>query len=149
MRLKGASIGLLSVIIILGLIGVAFRQQGGTVWPDEAVAAQGAAVKEAEPAAAVPAPATAAADEKCPAFTITSEVTPGKVTFSAAPARGGLSYSWSVSAGTVTSGSGTDKIIVDVSSAPTKEVIASLDVLGLDPACPKDAGYATATAQLP
>ncbi|MEZ0260855.1 MAG: hypothetical protein ACAH80_07585, partial [Alphaproteobacteria bacterium] len=100
---------------------------------------------------ASPVPATTvAADEKCPAFTITSEVTPGNVTFSAAPARGGLSYSWSVSAGTVTSGSGTDKIVVDVSAATgTKEVIASLDVLGLDPACPKDAGYATATAQLP
>ena len=141
MKLKGAHIGILAVVIILGVIGVAFRQQGGAVWSDEAVAAQEAKMKEA-------APAKPAADEKCPVFTITAETKPQSVTFTVSPAREGLGYNWSVSAGTVLSGMGTSSIMVDVPDG-TDKVLASLDVTGLDASCPKDAGYVSGSAQMP
>lgn len=146
MKLKGAHIGILALVVILGVIGVAFRQQGGTIWPNEAAAVEEAKVSAtAEPAAAAAEPP--AADEKCPAFAINAEVGTGLVTFTVTPAPEGMTYNWSVSAGTVTSGMGTPSIIVNVTTAG--EVLASLDIIGLDPSCPKGAGYVSGSAQVP
>ena len=44
-------------------------------------------------------------------------------------------YKWSVSAGTITTGQGTPTIVVDTKGLAGKEVTATVDVGGLNPAC--------------
>lgn len=96
-------------------------------------------------------PPPAAVDEKCPKFTVTGEVgkpAAGSVTFTLSPARDGLTYNWSTSAGTIVSGQGTPSIIVE-NPTPGDAVTVTADVGGLDASCPRESGTTSATAQMP
>jgi hypothetical protein len=85
--------------------------------------------------------------EKCPTFTVAQEV--GKdgaatASFTLSPTRDGLSYNWTTSAGTITSGQGTAKVVI---SDPTagEAVTASVEIGGLDTSCTSHNVSATAT----
>ena len=52
-------------------------------------------------------------------------------------------YNWSVSAGTITSGQGTDTITVDTKGTAGQTITASVEVGGLDPSCPRTASAST------
>jgi hypothetical protein len=96
-------------------------------------------------------PPPAAVDEKCPKFTVTSEVgkpAAGNVTFTLSPTRDGLTYNWSTSAGTIVSGQGTPTIIVE-DPTPGDTVTVTADVGGLDASCPRETGSTSVAAQLP
>ena len=87
--------------------------------------------------------------EKCPAFNIASDMAKagaGTVTFTLSPARDGLTYNWSVSAGAITTGQGTPVIVV---ADPTQgeSVTASVAISGLDASC-KDTTLSS-SAQMP
>jgi len=92
-------------------------------------------------------PPPAAVDAKCPTFTVAGEVGNGNVTFTLSPARDGLTYNWSTSAGTIVSGQGTPSIVVEVPAGET--VTVTTEVGGLDASCPRESGYTSATAQMP
>jgi tetratricopeptide (TPR) repeat protein len=85
---------------------------------------------------------------KCPAFTIAATAVKGQATFTLSPVQDGLTYSWSVSAGTIIIGAGTPSIIVDVPKSG-EEVEASLDIGGLDASCPRADGHVTARVKVP
>ncbi|MDQ6652260.1 MAG: hypothetical protein M3Y84_05915, partial [Acidobacteriota bacterium] len=59
-----------------------------------------------------------------------------------------VTYNWSVSAGTITSGQGTSSITVDTANLGGQTVTATVDVGGLDPACSKTASCSTSVKTL-
>jgi len=62
--------------------------------------------------------------------------TPIKFTASAAGGEGlSLTYNWSVSAGTITSGQGTNEITVDTANLAGQTVTATVSLGGVDPSC--------------
>jgi hypothetical protein len=68
------------------------------------------------------------------------------ITFTATIGAGGppnVTYNWSVSAGTITSGQGTTSITVDTAGLGGQTVTATLELGGLDPACTKTASCST------
>lgn len=100
-------------------------------------------------AAAISACTPATTTEKCPTFSVTSEVgkpAAGSATFTLKPTRDGLTYNWSTSAGTITSGQGTASAVVE---APASDVTATAEVGGLDASCPAGSNTASATATIP
>src|SRR2546429_255984 len=56
---------------------------------------------------------------------------------SASAGNASVTYNWSVSAGTVSSGQGTSSITVDTAGLGGQTVTATVDVSGLDPSCSK------------
>ena len=75
----------------------------------------------------------------CPTVNVSCPDTadPGPITFTAnvSGGPGTQTYSWSVSAGTITSGQNTSSITVNASAGQT--ITATVDLGGLDPNCPK------------
>ena len=85
--------------------------------------------------------------EKCPAFSIASgKGDAGTLTFTLNPARDGLTYNWSLSAGAITTGQGTSSIVVADPTAG-ESVTASVAVGGLDASC--TGTVLSSTAQMP
>jgi hypothetical protein len=85
-------------------------------------------------------------DLVCPTVTVDcpSEANdPGSVTFKANfhPGTPSVSptYNWSVSAGTITAGQGTDTITVDTTGKGGQTVTATVELGGIDPSCPRTA----------
>jgi hypothetical protein len=60
-----------------------------------------------------------------------------------------VTYNWSVSAGTISSGQGTSSITVDTTGLAGQTVTATLELGGLDPACSRTASCSTAVSPLP
>jgi len=61
-----------------------------------------------------------------------------------------VTYNWSVSAGTISSGQGTSSITVDTAGLGGQTVTATVEVGGLDPACSRTASCSTSvTAPAP
>ena len=92
-----------------------------------------------------------ATDAKCPTFAVAGEVGkngPGTATFTLTPVRAGFTYTWTVSAGSITEGQGTPAVVV---SDPTAgdTVTATVEVSGLDSSCPAGSNTASATATMP
>ncbi|MBL8781842.1 MAG: hypothetical protein JNL06_12980 [Alphaproteobacteria bacterium] len=88
-----------------------------------------------------------AAKVSCPAFKVTGTVGSGDVVFSVKPAPDGLTYNWSVSAGTIISGQNSKSITVFPGDLPSGTIIAaSLEIRGLDPSCKS---VVSAEAKLP
>jgi hypothetical protein len=58
-------------------------------------------------------------------------------------------YNWSVSAGTITGGQGTDTITVDTKGTGGQTITASVEVGGLDPSCGRTGSASTAIKPLP
>jgi len=86
----------------------------------------------------------------CPTVTVTgpdSVDAPSPITFNASVSGGTPpptpTYSWSVSAGTITSGQGTPSITVDSSNVGGQTVTATVEIGGLAPECPKTASAST------
>jgi hypothetical protein len=52
-------------------------------------------------------------------------------------------YSWTVSAGTITSGQGTDSITVDTANTGGQTITATVELGGLDPSCGRTASCST------
>lgn len=91
------------------------------------------------------------ADAKCPKFAVGSEVGkngPGTVTFTLTPTHDGLTYNWSVSAGSITEGQGTAAIVVNDPTAG-ETVTATVEVGGLDASCPAGSNVGSASATMP
>jgi hypothetical protein len=67
------------------------------------------------------------------------------ITFTAdvSPAVSGATYSWSVSAGTISGGQGTNSITVSTAGLGGQTVTATVDVGGLDPSCTHTASCST------
>jgi len=90
----------------------------------------------------------------CPTISVdcpTSAVDPGTpITFgtSTTSPTVSLTYNWTVSAGTISSGQGTSSITVDTTGLGGQSVTATLEVGGLDPACSRTASC-TATVTAP
>lgn len=92
-----------------------------------------------------------AATDKCPKFTVTSEVgkpAAGQATFTLSPTRDGLTYNWSTSAGTITSGQGTPAIVVDDPTAG-ETVTVTAEVGGLDASCPAEGNSVSSSVTMP
>jgi hypothetical protein len=68
------------------------------------------------------------------------------ITFNATASGGpsSITYNWSVSAGTITSGQGTNSISVDTANLGGQTVTATVELGGLDPSCGKTASCSTA-----
>jgi hypothetical protein len=60
---------------------------------------------------------------------------------------GSVTYNWSVSAGTISSGQGTSSITVDTTGVGGQNVTATVEVGGLDPACGRTASCTTSVRQ--
>jgi hypothetical protein len=79
-------------------------------------------------------------------------VDPGSaITFSSSlSSSANVTYNWSVSAGTISSGQGTSSITVDTAGLGGQTVTATVEVGGLDPACSRTASCSTSvTAPAP
>ncbi|HEX3280432.1 MAG TPA: hypothetical protein VHR36_04305, partial [Pyrinomonadaceae bacterium] len=90
----------------------------------------------------------------CPTVSVScpSSVDPGSaITFnSALSSSANVTYNWSVSAGTISSGQGTSSITVDTTGLGGQTVTATVEVGGLDPACSRTASCSTSvTAPAP
>ena len=84
---------------------------------------------------------------ECPAFTIVQEVGKegaGTVTFTLSPTRDGLVYNWTTSAGTISSGQGTPKVVVADPTAG-ESVTVTAEIGGLDTICTSHTASSTAT----
>jgi hypothetical protein len=83
----------------------------------------------------------------CPAISVScpSDVKVGDpITFTASVSGGAtVTYNWSVSAGTISSGQGTSSITVDTAGLGGQTVTATVDVGGLDPSCSRSASCTT------
>ncbi len=83
----------------------------------------------------------------CPTVSVScpSQVDPGQpITFTASlSADSNVTYNWSVSAGTISSGQGTSSIQVDTTGLGGQTVTATLELGGLDPACARTASCST------
>jgi hypothetical protein len=89
-------------------------------------------------------------DLVCPTVSVDcpSEVEdPGTVTFKANFHQGtpqvSPTYNWSVSAGTITSGQGTDTIVVSSAGAAGQTITATVELGGIDPSCGRTASCST------
>jgi len=91
----------------------------------------------------------------CPTLSVTcptSDVAPGTpITISSSlSTSANVTYNWTVSAGTISSGQGTSTITVDTTGLGGQSVTATLEVGGLDPACSRTASCtASVTAPAP
>jgi hypothetical protein len=90
----------------------------------------------------------------CPTISVScpSSVDPGSaITFnSSLSSSANVTYNWSVSAGTISSGQGTSSITVDTAGLGGQTVTATVEVGGLDPACSRTASCSTSvTAPAP
>jgi hypothetical protein len=90
----------------------------------------------------------------CPTVSVScpSSVDPGSaITFSSSlSSSANVTYNWSVSAGTISSGQGTSSITVDTAGLGGQTVTATVEVGGLDPACSRTASCSTSvTAPAP
>lgn len=93
----------------------------------------------------------------CPTITVDcpSGVTPvgQAITFTAnvtnAPAGVTLTYNWTVSAGTITSGQGTSSITVDTTGQAGQSITATVEVGGLDASCMRTASCTSPVAAAP
>ncbi len=83
----------------------------------------------------------------CPTVSVScpSSVDPGAaITFSSSlSSSANVTYNWSVSAGTISSGQGTSSITVDTAGLGGQTVTATVEVGGLDPACSRTASCST------
>ena len=83
----------------------------------------------------------------CPAVSVScpSSVDPGSaITFSSSlTSSANVTYNWSVSAGTISSGQGTSAITVDTAGLGGQTVTATVEVGGLDPSCARTASCST------
>jgi hypothetical protein len=86
----------------------------------------------------------------CPAVSVScpSSVDPGSaITFSSSlTTSANVTYNWSVSAGTISSGQGTSSITVDSTGLGGQTVTATVEVGGLDPSCARTASCSTQIA---
>jgi hypothetical protein len=89
----------------------------------------------------------------CPTVSVScpSDVQPGSpITFtSSVSSDQTVTYNWSVSAGTISSGQGTSSITVDTTGLGGQTVTATLELGGLDPACSRTASCSTAVTAPP
>ena len=60
-----------------------------------------------------------------------------------------ITYNWSVSAGTISSGQGTSSITVDTTGAAGGSVTATVEIGGIDPSCTRTASCTTSIAVPP
>ena len=89
------------------------------------------------------------AAKACPNFTIKAQAADGDMMFFVEPAKDGLTYNWSLSAGTINSGQGTSTIVVATTGIPTGEnVTATVEIGGLKASCAKEATL-SASAKVP
>jgi hypothetical protein len=83
----------------------------------------------------------------CPTVSVScpSQVDPGTpITFTASlSGDANVTYNWTVSAGTISSGQGTSSITVDTAGLGGQTVTATLELGGLDPACSRTASCST------
>ena len=82
----------------------------------------------------------------CPTISVScpSDVDQGSpITYTASAGGASVTYNWSVSAGTITSGQGTSSITVDTAGLGGQTVTATVDVGGLDPSCSRTASCST------
>jgi hypothetical protein len=83
----------------------------------------------------------------CPTVSVScpSSVDPGSaITFSSSlSSSANVTYNWSVSSGTISSGQGTSSITVDTAGLGGQTVTATVEVGGLDPACSRTASCST------
>ncbi|HKO42144.1 MAG TPA: hypothetical protein VJU84_02555 [Pyrinomonadaceae bacterium] len=91
---------------------------------------------------------------RCPTISVScpADVVEGQpITFTASisSSDANLTYEWSVSAGTITSGQGTSSITVDIAGLGGQSITGTLEVGGLDPACSKKASCSTPVAMRP
>jgi hypothetical protein len=87
----------------------------------------------------------------CPTISVScpSDVDQGTpITYSASAGDASVTYNWSVSAGTITSGQGTSSIVVDTAGLGGQTVTATVDVSGLDPSCSRTASCSTSVKAL-
>jgi len=88
----------------------------------------------------------------CPTVSVScpSEVGPGApITITAQAGDGNVTYNWSISAGTITSGQGTSTITVDTAGISGQTVTSTVEVGGLDPSCSRTASCSTGIRPLP
>ncbi len=86
------------------------------------------------------------AAKACATFTIKVQAGDGAAFFSVEPAKEGLTYNWSVSAGTIQSGQGTSSIMVATTGMPAGEdVTATVEIGGLKPSCSKQSILSAST----
>jgi hypothetical protein len=71
------------------------------------------------------------------------------ITFSASGGDSNVTYNWSVSAGSITSGQGTSSITVDTAGLGGQTVTATVEVGGLDPSCSRTASCSTSVQAEP
>jgi len=82
----------------------------------------------------------------CPTVSVScpSDVDQGSaITYSASAGDANVTYNWSVSAGTISSGQGTSSITVDTAGLGGQTVTATVEVGGLDPSCSRTASCST------
>ncbi|HWN08550.1 MAG TPA: hypothetical protein VNO50_04640 [Pyrinomonadaceae bacterium] len=82
----------------------------------------------------------------CPTVSVScpSDVDEGApITITASAGDGSVTYNWSVSAGTITSGQGTSTITVDTANLGGQTVTATVEVGGLAPSCSRTASCST------
>jgi hypothetical protein len=87
----------------------------------------------------------------CPTVSVScpSEVDAGApITYTASVGDGNVTYNWSVSAGTISSGQGTSTITVDTAGLAGQTVTATLEVGGLAPSCSRTASCSTSVKPL-
>jgi len=89
----------------------------------------------------------------CPTVSVScpSDVDQGSpITFSSSlSSAANVTYNWSVSAGTISSGQGSSSITVDTTGLAGQTVTATLELGGLDPACSRTASCSTGVRPLP
>ena len=88
----------------------------------------------------------------CPTISVScpSDVDQGSpITYTASAGNANVTYNWSVSAGTISSGQGTSSITVDTAGLGGQTVTATVDVSGLDPSCSKTASCSTSVRPAP
>ena len=71
------------------------------------------------------------------------------ITFTASTSAPNVTYNWSVSAGTISSGQGTSSITVDSANLGGQTVTATVEVGGLDPSCSRTASCSTSVKAPP
>jgi hypothetical protein len=92
-----------------------------------------------------------ATNSKCPTLAVAADVgkaAPGTATFTLTPVADGLTYNWSVSAGSITEGQGTPAIVV-ADPTPGDTVTATVEVGGRDASCAAASNTASGTAKMP
>ncbi len=88
----------------------------------------------------------------CPTVSVScpSDVDQGSpITFAASAGDTNVTYNWSISAGTITSGQGTSSISVDTAGLGGQTVTATVELGGLDPSCSRTASCSTSIRAAP